>query len=176
MLAVCFFGRTTTLLHASDLRPLSGYWSCQTNKDLGKVHLQFMHWRTHWKQWCAVTHLLRAVRMSVAAVASKPDVGSSMNSKEGLETSSKPMLTLLRCPPLHSAITQMSLQPMLKLCILHPHIQTAVVATPSLHCWQECIDSRIHIQTSVTQPHQYTAGRNAVTHAALLPVADTCSQ
>ena len=36
----------------------------------------------------------------MAAVASSPEVGSSMNSREGLATSSKPMLTLFRWPPL----------------------------------------------------------------------------
>ena len=40
--------------------------------------------------------------MSVAAVASRPEVGSSMNSREGLDTSSRPMFTLLRCPPLQT--------------------------------------------------------------------------
>lgn len=39
--------------------------------------------------------------MSVAAVASRPEVGSSINSREGLDTSSRPMFTLFLCPPLH---------------------------------------------------------------------------
>ena len=47
-------------------------------------------------------YLLRAVRMSVAAVASRPEVGSSMNSREGLDTNSSPMFTLFLCPPLET--------------------------------------------------------------------------
>lgn len=46
-------------------------------------------------------HLRRAVRMSIAAVASSPDVGSSMNSREGWATSSSPMFTRFLWPPLH---------------------------------------------------------------------------
>lgn len=47
-------------------------------------------------------YCLRAVTISLAAVASRPEVGSSAKSRDGLETSSTPMLTLLRCPPLHA--------------------------------------------------------------------------
>lgn len=64
-------------------------------------------------------YLLRAVSMSVAAVASRPEVGSSMNSSEGLDTNSSPMLTLLRCPPLQTAHKCMQLRPELAhLCFL----------------------------------------------------------
>lgn len=38
--------------------------------------------------------------MSVAAVASSPEVGSSMKSRLGFATSSTPIFTLLRWPPL----------------------------------------------------------------------------
>lgn len=57
--------------------------------------------------------LLRAVRMSVAAVASKPEVGSSMKRRLGFATSSIPMLTLFRCPPL---IPRLSTEPTRECC------------------------------------------------------------
>ena len=54
-------------------------------------------------QHCLGPHRFRADRMSVAALASRPEVGSSMNSREGLATSSRPMFTRFRCPPLQGA-------------------------------------------------------------------------
>ena len=66
--------------------------------------------RTNSSQQVSVrVYLLSAVSMSVAAVASRPEVGSSMNSSEGLDTNSSPMLTLLRCPPLQTAHKRMQL-------------------------------------------------------------------
>ena len=75
----------------------------------------FSFWCQCW-EWQG-RHLLRAVRMSVAAVASKPEVGSSMNSRDGLDTSSSPMFTLLRCPPLQ-AHTHTQLQCALAQCLV----------------------------------------------------------
>ena len=63
--------------------------------------------------------------MSVAAVASRPEVGSSMNSRLGFATSSTPMLTLFLWPPLMPLLstepTSECCRPLLYVKVLSSH-------------------------------------------------------
>ena len=67
--------------------------------------------------------------MSVAAVASRPEVGSSMKSRLGFATSSTPMLTLFLWPPL---IPLLSTEPTSECCEQLLHIFTALMVTPGM--------------------------------------------
>lgn len=75
--------------------------------------------------------------MSVAAVASRPEVGSSMKSRLGLATSSRPILTRLRCPPL---MPRFSTDPISECC---PHPQTQVS-----HGWGTAIQLKMKVSAT----------------------------